>query len=62
MITRMNIAKKRSPTDKYGIHWCSVEFNDCDEEKLKEKVDMLRLLFGDTFVLYAPHRRENDSF
>lgn len=45
------IAKKRNPEDRYGISWGKVELNEYDEEKAKEKFDMLRLLFGDRFIL-----------
>ena len=47
----INISKKRMPNDKYGIHWARVELPDCDEEKIKEKFDMLQLLFGDKFII-----------
>ena len=45
------ISKKRNPDDKYGISWCKVELPDYDEEKAKEKFDMLRILLGETFIL-----------
>lgn len=45
------ISKKRNPDDKFGMYWGKVELSEYDEEKAKEKFDMLRLLFGDTFVL-----------
>lgn len=45
------IAKKRNPDDRFGIYWARVELNECDEEKAKEKFDMLRILFGDLFLL-----------
>lgn len=45
------ISKKRNPEDKYGINWCKVELPDYDEEKAKEKFDMLRILMGETFIL-----------
>lgn len=47
----INITKKRSPEDSYGISWGKVELNEYDEEKAKEKFDMLRLLFGEVFIL-----------
>lgn len=46
------VSKKRSQEDKYGIFWCKVELPEYDEEKAKEKFDMLRLLFGEMFVLH----------
>ena len=45
------ISKRRNPDDHYGIHWGKMELPDYDEEKAKAKFDMLRLLFGDMFVL-----------
>lgn len=50
------ISKKRNPEDKYGINWCKVELPDCDEEKAKEKFDMLRILFGELFILHMTMR------
>ena len=47
----INITKKRSPADRYGISWGKVELTEYDEEKAKEKFDMLRLLFGEVFIL-----------
>lgn len=46
------ISKKRNPDDKYGISWGKLELPDCDEEKAKEKFDMLRLLFSEMFILH----------
>lgn len=45
------ISKKRNPEDRYGMYWGKVELNEYDEEKAKEKYDMLRLLFRDVFIL-----------
>ena len=45
------ISKKRNPDDKFGMYWGKVELNEYDEEKAKEKYDMLRLLFRDVFIL-----------
>lgn len=45
------ISKRRTPEDKYGIYWGKVELSEYDEEKAIEKFDMLRLLFGDLFIL-----------
>jgi len=50
------ISKKRNSEDKYGIHWCKVELPDCDEEKATEKFDMLRLLFGESFIMHMTRR------
>ena len=51
------ISKKRSSEDKYGLYWGKIELPDCDEEKAKEKFDMLRLLFGDKFILHMVVRK-----
>ena len=51
------ISKKRCPEDKYGIYWGKLELPDYDEEKAKEKFDMLRLLFGDKFILHIIIRK-----
>lgn len=51
----INIAKKRTPSDKFGIHWGRVELPDYDEEKAKEKLGLLKLLFGDMFVMSLKH-------
>lgn len=45
------ISKRRNPEDRFGISWGKVELNEYDEEKAKEKFDMLRLLFGELFIL-----------
>ena len=45
------ISKKRNPDDRFGIYWGKVELTDHDEEKAKEKFDMLRILFGEIFIL-----------
>ena len=45
------ISKKRNPDDKFGMYWGKVELTEYDEEKAKEKFDMLRLLFRDVFIL-----------
>ena len=45
------IAKRRNPDDNYGISWGKVKLTEYDEEKAKEKFDMLRLLFGEKFIL-----------
>jgi len=45
------ISKRRNPNDHYGISWGKVELTEYDDEKAKEKFDMLRLLFGDLFIL-----------
>lgn len=47
----INIAKKRNPSDIYGMYWGKIELSEYDEEKAKEKFDMLRLLFGEVFIL-----------
>ena len=51
----INISKKRTPSDRYGIHWCRIELPDHDEEKAKEKLSMLRLMFGEMFVMNLKH-------
>ena len=45
------ISKKRNPDDKFGMYWGKVELTEYDEEKAKEKYDMLRLLLRDVFIL-----------
>lgn len=45
------ISKRRNPDDKFGMYWGKVELSEYDEEKAKEKYDMLRLLFRDVFIL-----------
>lgn len=45
------ISKKRNPDDKFGMYWGKVELTEYDEEKAKEKYDMLRLLLGERFIL-----------
>lgn len=45
------IAKRRTPDDKYGLFWGKVELPDCDEEKAIAKLDFLRVMMGDTFIL-----------
>lgn len=45
------ISKKRNPDDKFGMYWGKVDLTEYDEEKAKEKFDMLRLLFRDVFIL-----------
>lgn len=58
----INIAKKRSPSDRFGIFWGKVEIPEYDEEKAKEKFDMLRILFGRTFIMTMKGmRRQTDG-
>jgi len=45
------ISKRRNPDDNYGIHWGKMDLPDYDEEKAKAKLDMLRLVLGDMFIL-----------
>jgi len=45
------ISKRRNPEDHYGIYWGKVELTEYDEEKAKEKFDMLRILLGEKFIL-----------
>ena len=45
------ISKRRNPDDKFGMYWGKVELTEYDEEKAKEKYDMLRLLLGERFIL-----------
>lgn len=45
------ISKRRNPADQFGIYWGKIELSEYDEEKAKEKFDMLRILFGDLFLL-----------
>ena len=52
----INIAKKRNPSDIYGMYWGKIELSEYDEEKAKEKFDMLRLLFGEVFILTMKDR------
>lgn len=47
----INISKKRDPNDRFGIHWAKVELPDYDEEKAIAKMDMLKLVFGENFIL-----------
>ena len=51
------ISKRRCQEDKYGLYWAKVELPDCDEEKAKEKFDMLRLLLTDKYILHMVARR-----
>ena len=57
----IHISKRRNADDKYGIFWGKIELPDCDEEKAKEKFDMLRLLFGERFILTMMKGRETDE-
>ena len=45
------ISKRRNPEDRYGIYWGKVELTEYDEEKAKEKYDMLQVLLGERFIL-----------
>ena len=45
------ISKRRKPDDKYGIYWGKIELSEYDEDKAIMKFDMLRLMFGDLFIL-----------
>lgn len=47
----INISKRRCSEDKHGIHWAKVELPDYDEEKAIAKMDMLKLLLGEKFIL-----------
>ena len=58
----IRIAKRRNPDDRFGIFWGKVELPDYDEEKAKEKFDMMRLLFGGTFIMtMTGMRRQEDG-
>lgn len=43
------VAKKETPYDAYGKHWCKIELPDPFPEKAKEKLEFLRNLFGDEY-------------
>ena len=45
----INIAKKETPYDKYGRHWCRVELPDTFQYEAEEKLKYLRKLFGEEF-------------
>lgn len=45
----INVAKKRNPEDKYGIHFCKIEISEYLEVKAKEKLDFFRELFGNEY-------------
>lgn len=47
----INISKKRSSDDKFGIHWAQIRLPDYDEEKAKAKMDLLKVLLGKTFIV-----------
>lgn len=49
----INVAKKRSPDDEYGIHFCKIELpiHDYTSYLAEEKLKFLRELFGDEYHL-----------
>ena len=51
----INIAKKKTPEDKYGVHWCKIELPDNSSESAEEKLEYLRKLFGDEFNITMKH-------
>lgn len=51
------ISKKRTPEDRFGLHWAKIELPDYDEEKATAKLDMMRLLFGDGFIITMSIRK-----
>jgi len=52
----INVAKKRNPDDKYGVHFCKIELPEWDNEAQAECILMLlRELFGDEYRLSMTH-------
>ena len=45
----INVAKKRNPEDKYGIHYCKIELGSCLEETAEKKLEFIRNIFGEEF-------------
>ena len=51
----INVAKKRNPEDKYGIHFCRIEISDPLEDIAEEKLEFFRKLFGDEYNVSMTH-------
>ena len=45
----INVAKKRNPKDKYGLHFCKIQLSTNLEEKAEEKLKFFRELFGNDY-------------
>lgn len=45
----INVAKKKNPEDKYGVHFLRIELPEHFEEDAVEKLKFVRELFGDDF-------------
>ena len=45
----INVAKKRNPDDKYGVHFCKIELPEFLAEPAEEKLQCLRKIFGDEY-------------
>ena len=46
----INVAKKRKPDDKYGVHFCKIQLsNEWNDEMAEKKLQFFRELFGDLY-------------
>ena len=51
----VNIAKKRRPGDEYGVHFCKIQLPESFEKDAEEKLNFLRELFGEEYVVTMIH-------
>ena len=45
----INVAKKKNPEDKYGIHYCCIEIPETRIENARKKLAEIRKMFGSDF-------------
>lgn len=53
----INVAKKRNPEDKYGIHKCKIELSSdvFTDERAEKELHFFRELFGDEYNVSLTH-------
>lgn len=45
----INVAKKKSPDDEYGVYFCTIELSNDFEQEAEAKLEFFRQLFGDEY-------------
>lgn len=48
-IYEINVAKKRTPNDKYGIHYCRIELPETSPDEANKKFAEIAEVFGKDF-------------
>ena len=53
----INVARKKNPDDKYGMHFCKIQLRSdiLNDEVAEEKLQFFRELFGDDYHVSMTH-------